>query len=80
MMCASGEDGAMSFTAFRKTVRHLYEGATPQGVRFRYALLELNSCLLCSGAPGLDSIAHLPTLEVDSILRCIYAILDLFTR
>ena len=39
MMRASGEDGAMSFAAFRKTVRHLYEGATPEGVRFRYALL-----------------------------------------
>ena len=39
MMGASGEDGAMSFAGFRKSVRHLYEGATPQGVRFRYALL-----------------------------------------
>ena len=29
MMRASGEDGAMSFATFRKTVRHLYEGATP---------------------------------------------------
>ena len=29
----------MSFATFRKTVRQLYEGATPQGVRFRYALL-----------------------------------------
>jgi len=35
MMCASGEDNAMSFATFRKTVRHLYEGATPEGVRFR---------------------------------------------
>jgi voltage-gated potassium channel len=29
----------MSFAATRKAVRRLYEGATPQGVRFRYALL-----------------------------------------
>jgi voltage-gated potassium channel len=39
MMHASGEDSAMPFATFRKTVRHLYEGATPEGVRFRYALL-----------------------------------------
>src|SRR3954454_13340689 len=39
MMLASGEDSAMSFATFRKTVRRLYEGATPEGVRFRYALL-----------------------------------------
>jgi hypothetical protein len=37
-MPASGEDRAMSFATFRKTVRHLYEGATPEGVSFRYAL------------------------------------------
>ena len=29
----------MSFTAVRKNIRWLYEGATPEGVRFRYALL-----------------------------------------
>jgi voltage-gated potassium channel len=35
----SGENAAMSFTAVRKNIRWLYEGATPEGVRFRYALL-----------------------------------------
>ena len=29
----------MSFADFRRSVRALYEGATPRGVRFRYALL-----------------------------------------
>jgi voltage-gated potassium channel len=29
----------MSFAGFKETVRALYEGATPRGVRFRYALL-----------------------------------------
>ena len=29
----------MTFARFRKTIRALYEGATPSGVRFRYALL-----------------------------------------
>ena len=29
----------MTFARFRKTIRALYEGATPRGVRFRYALL-----------------------------------------
>ena len=38
-MGASGEDGAMPSAAFQKSVRYLYEGATPEGVRFRYGLL-----------------------------------------
>jgi voltage-gated potassium channel len=29
----------MTFTSLRKNIRYLYEGATPAGVRFRYALL-----------------------------------------
>src|SRR4051794_13529307 len=29
----------MTFDALRREIRHLYEGATPAGVRFRYALL-----------------------------------------
>jgi hypothetical protein len=29
----------MSFARFKKTIRALYEGTTPRGVRFRYALL-----------------------------------------
>jgi voltage-gated potassium channel len=29
----------MTFTSLRKNIRHLYEGETPAGVRFRYALL-----------------------------------------
>ena len=29
----------MTFTSLRKNIRHLYEGDTPAGVRFRYALL-----------------------------------------
>ena len=33
------EDAAVTLTDFRRTLRELYEGATPQGVRFRYALL-----------------------------------------
>lgn len=35
----NGEYGAMSFASVRRSVRELYEGATREGVRFRYALL-----------------------------------------
>ena len=34
-----GEYAAMSFASLKTDIRQLYEGATPQGVRFRYALL-----------------------------------------
>ncbi len=32
-------DVAMSFASLKADIRGLYEGATPRGVRFRYALL-----------------------------------------
>ena len=39
MMRVSGENAAMSSAVLQKNIRRLYEGATPQGVRFRYGLL-----------------------------------------
>ena len=38
-----GEYAAMSIASLRRKIRSLYEGATPQGVRFRYALLTFDS-------------------------------------
>jgi voltage-gated potassium channel len=33
----------MTFASLKRSIRRLYEGATPSGVRFRYALLAFDS-------------------------------------
>ena len=66
MMRASGEDSAMSLGGFRKTIRYLYEGATPEGVRFRYALLAFDvvTVLFIIATSFLPSNDVIETLDV----------------
>ena len=73
MMRASGEDGTMSFAAFRKTVRHLYEGATPEGVRFRYALLAFDIVTVLF----IIATSFLPSNDVTEALDVLFGVVIL---
>ena len=73
MMRASGEDGAMSFATFRKTVRFLYEGATPEGVRFRYALLAFDIIIVLF----IVATSFFPSNDVTEALDVLFGVLIL---
>ena len=66
MIRVSGENAAMSFAGLQKNIRRLYEGATPQGVRFRYALLafDIVTLLFIIATSFLPSNDFTETLDV----------------
>ena len=66
MIRVSGENAAMSFAGLQKNIRRLYEGATPQGVRFRYALLafDIVTVLFIIATSFLPSNDFTETLDV----------------
>ena len=61
-----GEYAAMSFASLRRNIRSLYEGATPEGVRFRYALLafDIVTLLFIIATSFLPSNDFTETLDV----------------
>ena len=73
MMRASGEDGCMSFATIRKTVRRLYEGATPEGVRFRYALLAFDIVTVLF----IIATSFLPSNDVTETLDVVFGVVIL---
>src|SRR5215216_1199612 len=73
MMPASGEDSAMSFATFRKSVRHLYEGATPEGIRFRYALLAFDIVTVLF----IIATSFLPSNDVTETLDVLFGVVIL---
>ena len=56
----------MIFTSLRKNIRYLYEGATPAGVRFRYALLafDIVTVLFIIGTSFLPRTDLIEALDV----------------
>ena len=72
-MRASGEDSAMSFATVRKTVRHLYEGSTPEGVRFRYALLVFDIVTILF----IIATSFLPSNEITETLDVLFGVVIL---
>jgi len=56
----------MSLRSLKRNIRHLYEGATPNGVRFRYALLafDMITVLFIIGTSFLPSSQIIETLDV----------------
>jgi voltage-gated potassium channel len=56
----------MTLTSVKRSIRHLYEGATPTGVRFRYALLafDMITVLFIVGTSFLPSSQIIETLDV----------------
>ena len=66
MIRVSGENAVMSFAGLQKNIRRLYEGATPQGVRFRYALLafDIVTLLFIIATSFLPSNDFTETLDV----------------
>jgi voltage-gated potassium channel len=70
MIRSSGEDGAMPLAAFRKTARHLYEGATPEGVRFRYALLAFDIVTVLF----IIATSFLPSNDITETLDVVFGV------
>jgi voltage-gated potassium channel len=56
----------MTFTSLRRNIRYLYEGATPAGVRFRYALLafDIVTVLFIIGTSFLPRTDLIEALDV----------------
>ncbi len=56
----------MTLTSLRRNIRHLYEGETPSGVRFRYALLafDIVTVLFIIGTSFLPSNDIVETFDV----------------
>ena len=56
----------MSLRSLKRNIRHLYEGATPNGVRFRYALLafDMITVLFIIGTSFLPSSQIIETLDI----------------
>ena len=63
----------MSFATFRKAVRHLYEGATPEGVRFRYALLAFDIVTVLF----IIATSFLPSNDVTETLDVMFGVVIL---
>ena len=66
MQRKTGEHVAMTFAFLKRRIRRLYEGATPSGVRFRYALLafDIVTVLFIIATSFLPSSDIIETLDV----------------
>jgi voltage-gated potassium channel len=63
----------MTFDSLRKSIRHLYEGATPAGVRFRYALLAFDIVTVLF----IIATSFLPTSDIIEALDVLFGIVIL---
>lgn len=63
----------MSFVFLRKSLRRLYEGATPQGVRFRYALLAFDVVTVLF----IIATSFLPSNDVTETLDVVFGVVIL---
>jgi len=72
-LTARGQYAVMTVTALRKNIRHLYEGQTPAGVRFRYLLLafDIVTVLFIIGT------SFLPRSELGEALDVVFGIVIL---
>ena len=68
-----GEGNTMSFVFLRKSLRSLYEGATPQGVRFRYALLAFDVVTVLF----IIATSFLPSNDVTETLDVVFGVVIL---
>ena len=73
MMRASGEDAAMSFASIRRSTRSLYEGATPEGVRFRYGLLVFDIVTVLF----IIATSFLPSNDITETLDVVFGVVIL---
>jgi voltage-gated potassium channel len=69
----SGEYTAMSFASLRRNIRSLYEGATPEGVRFRYALLAFDIVTVLF----IIATSFLPSNELTETLDVLFGVVIL---
>jgi hypothetical protein len=69
----NGENDAMSFASFQKNVRRLYEGATTQGVRFRYTLLAFDIVTVLF----IIATSFLPSNDVTEALDVLFGVVIL---
>ena len=69
----SGEYAAMSFASLRRNIRSLYEGATPEGVRFRYALLAFDIVTVLF----IIATSFLPSNEITETLDVLFGVVIL---
>ena len=62
----SGDGTIITFASLKKSIRRLYEGATPSGVRFRYALLafDIVTVLFIIATSFLPASETIETLDV----------------
>ena len=63
----------MTLTSLRKNIRHLYEGETPAGVRFRYALLAFDIVTVLF----IIATSFLPPSEIIETLDVLFGIVIL---
>jgi voltage-gated potassium channel len=63
----------MTFTSLRKNIRYLYEGATPAGVRFRYALLAFDVVTILF----IIATSFLPSTHITDIIDVVFGLLIL---
>ena len=68
-----GEYAAMSFASLKTDIRQLYEGATPQGVRFRYALLAFDVVTVLF----IIVTSFLPSNEITEALDVLFGVVIL---
>ena len=68
-----GEYAAMSFASLRRKIRSLYEGATPQGVRFRYALLTFDVVTVLF----IIATSFLPSNDITEALDVLFGVVIL---
>jgi voltage-gated potassium channel len=63
----------MSFASFRRSIRDLYEGATPTGVRFRYSLLGFDIVTVLF----IIATSFLPSSEITETLDILFGVVIL---
>jgi voltage-gated potassium channel len=63
----------VTLTDLQRTLRQLYQGSTPQGVRFRYALLVFDVVTILF----IIATSFLPTTEVTDIIDVLFGVLIL---
>ena len=63
----------MTFGSLRKSIRRLYGGATPRGIRFRYALLALDIATVMF----IIATSFLPSSEIIEALDVLFGIVIL---
>jgi voltage-gated potassium channel len=65
-----GEYDAMSFASIRRSTRSLYQGATPEGVRFRYGLLAFDILTVLF----IVATSFLPSNEITEALDVVFGV------